>query len=518
MQANFLRSRIIIACALATLLLFSGTFAVYQILRAQYSSRLEELLELEPDTPQQSAYIISGISTLLNRSYLLSDEMLGKASNKLIDCRSVGSSYTDIISASTNALLYAYAIGDDSAIISNSISLADCCLLLGSNDDAETIYSRMLVRTYKDPAESARAYAAAELGLSKVCVATGRSLEALEHVQNCLDASKLARLPEYKDYAGVVLAQIKYMNGLYNSCSKSIEALFPAQIDENNSEFLQKLTLPLLSLQSLIAAQNGEFFLAEQRTDSFMELAETHHFSATISRHLSSLKAVYAKTGQHFPEHLSDKLIESYRISSEQNIGFITDYAMMEYFNYSNKNKAFKNSFALTFIAAFIIVLLLLQAVLRLVIKSQTDPLTGLLNRGRFTRDCRAVTRRRRPTALIMLDVDDFKSINDSFGHQVGDAVLIRVAGAILKSCGRRSSVYRIGGEEFAVMCRGGRNMAPYTLAEHIRTAVEELHWREEELSVTLSAGVAIGRTCCLYKQADDKLYYSKNHGKNRIS
>ncbi len=112
-------------------------------------------------------------------------------------------------------------------------------------------------------------------------------------------------------------------------------------------------------------------------------------------------------------------------------------------------------------------------AVRRLEALATTDPMTGHLNKraleAEFEKRLRAAARFRRPLALVVLDIDRFKSVNDTYGHAVGD-VVIKGLGAVLTRCRRETdAVARFGGEEFVVVCEETDAQGALLLAERIR-------------------------------------------------
>lgn len=147
---------------------------------------------------------------------------------------------------------------------------------------------------------------------------------------------------------------------------------------------------------------------------------------------------------------------------------------------------------------------------------AETDPLTGLLNRRGF--DARVAEGA--PGAMLMLDIDGFKAVNDRYGHGVGDTVL-RDAAVILSSALRRRDVLaRLGGEEFGVFLPGLTIGDAREAAERLRSAVAG-QLRAEVEPVTMSVGVAIARPGlsreALIAEADRGLYAAKRGGRNRV-
>lgn len=149
------------------------------------------------------------------------------------------------------------------------------------------------------------------------------------------------------------------------------------------------------------------------------------------------------------------------------------------------------------------------------------DPLTGLLNRRGFEK---TVARQRTAGlrgALLIIDLDHFKRINDRFGHATGDDVLIAVASAIRGAIRKIDCVGRFGGEEILVFLSGATEEGSRIRAESLRRTIAETDHREAG-TVTASIGVAVtdtGRESfdVLFRAADAALYEAKRAGRNRV-
>ena len=164
----------------------------------------------------------------------------------------------------------------------------------------------------------------------------------------------------------------------------------------------------------------------------------------------------------------------------------------------------------------------------RVASQAATDSLTGLANRRSFDDELALEWRRAErvgdPLALILIDLDNFKSVNDDRGHQAGDAVLRRVA-AILDSGARNADLAaRYGGEEFALLAPETDLLGATKLADRLRGDLEAAKIElpgGKEISVTASFGVAVKGTLerpeQLIAAADEALYEAKRNGKNRV-
>ena len=155
------------------------------------------------------------------------------------------------------------------------------------------------------------------------------------------------------------------------------------------------------------------------------------------------------------------------------------------------------------------------------------DGMTGLFNRRAFE-ELLAIEGGRRevvPLALVLIDIDNFKSINDRFGHPAGDEVIAAIGKAIGDECRGGDLAARYGGEEFAVLLPGAGVSSAARVAERIRGRIASLDFsfQFEDCTVTGSFGVACRREpqgCGvkdLVRQADSALYAAKRDGKNRV-
>lgn len=157
----------------------------------------------------------------------------------------------------------------------------------------------------------------------------------------------------------------------------------------------------------------------------------------------------------------------------------------------------------------------------------EVDPLTGTFNRHKFpaaTRDFMQISLEiKEPFALIMFDIDHFKKINDTYGHDVGDVVLVGFAQTITGFLDRRHILIRWGGEEFILLCLHYDGAEAEAFGNKIREAVSKARIHPTD-QVTCSGGVAVWYGTAedtadhMVKRADTALYQSKENGRNRIT
>lgn len=156
--------------------------------------------------------------------------------------------------------------------------------------------------------------------------------------------------------------------------------------------------------------------------------------------------------------------------------------------------------------------------------QATTDSLTGLLNRVTLNESLTQATERFRlrgtPSTVCLLDIDHFKHINDNYGHDAGDKVLITLALRIADALGENDTLFRIGGEEFLILMNNTTSDAGLKTANTIRSLVQELPLLKDHV-VTVSIGVSQVDASFDWKAwmkvSDEKLYLAKEKGRNQV-
>lgn len=157
------------------------------------------------------------------------------------------------------------------------------------------------------------------------------------------------------------------------------------------------------------------------------------------------------------------------------------------------------------------------------------DPLTKIFNKkhllDRLTIELAFAHRHETPLALVMIDIDHFKNVNDTYGHLVGDQVLRQLAETVQPVLRAEDMFARYGGEEFAIVCRGTTPSDAGVVAERVRATVERTAFAHQgrAIPVTVSLGVAgypdvaANDVAAFIRAADEALYGAKRSGRNRV-
>lgn len=162
----------------------------------------------------------------------------------------------------------------------------------------------------------------------------------------------------------------------------------------------------------------------------------------------------------------------------------------------------------------------------KLAVMANTDPLTGCLNRRALDeRLPQSFQEHDYNGGLLLFDIDHFKSINDSFGHNVGDFVLKELVTTITNAATPNSQLIRMGGEEFLLACPGLKPEALTDLAESLRKTIENTSLTTQGLALSITVSIGVSHTDMLaewtldrlIQRADQALYQAKESGRNKV-
>lgn len=158
---------------------------------------------------------------------------------------------------------------------------------------------------------------------------------------------------------------------------------------------------------------------------------------------------------------------------------------------------------------------------------AHTDPLTGILNRSTllsvFQKETALTKRHSSALSLLMLDIDFFKKINDTFGHAAGDEALKKLTQCIQDTVRESDPIFRLGGEEFAILLNDTDIHGATLLAERLRSAIETTKIKHDrnKFNITVSIGLTEYANSeeldCIMQRADKALYTAKDTGRNKV-
>ncbi len=259
--------------------------------------------------------------------------------------------------------------------------------------------------------------------------------------------------------------------------------------------------------------------------EDFVKLCNEEGYEKNAINTLLELQKKYPTDNEFIKEMLFSRMYELYSsLFDKQNANYasiITSQvndsksAMEEKEKLDQANRRKTQLIVITIVMVFVII----SMGLSIILNSRYDALTQLFTRKIFNKDLERSHRFLSEIAIIMMDIDNFKNVNDTYGHLCGDAVLHRLGEIIGHEMKSDCKAYRYGGEEFAILLTKGAVRASDVIAEKIRHSMEIEKWDfDPDITITISLGIAKG-TCAndVLKTADENLYHAKHNGKNMV-
>lgn len=241
---------------------------------------------------------------------------------------------------------------------------------------------------------------------------------------------------------------------------------------------------------------------------------------------LKELKEIYNDVGDEKSSNNVNQELK--RISSQYQNEIANSYiknSISEYKNLKKLQENFKYKIKimiviiLMFIVFIVIILIYNVKTKKLEEELKIDQLTKVYNRGYFNFRYDTLLKNKSDFYIVMFDIDDFKKLNDTYGHEFGDEVLIGICRFFRKNISNNCSIYRYGGEEFVIIVKNKSKKEILYKAERCRQTIESMTW-SKDVTVTVSIGIAssIENKDNTLNKADENLYISKFKGKNRLT
>lgn len=363
----------------------------------------------------------------------------------------------------------------------------------------------------------------AMLSLAENNLAMDEASKALDSLNRILKYKEAYNEEDWRDYYIYTLALKAEAYTKLGQLSQAQEALSIAkhEMGKDKSQLLLGKELLISVAEFQLAFKQGDYFFIEDNKDELLDKVDKDNQRRYANIIYSTLFDYYNNSG---------KLIELYDIN-KRNYKLMTKRQCASYqLLISNKLKQNENHhlnedhqqylffLKLAFFILVSISVLLLSMLIKikyLNIETFTDPLTRCFNRRKFVLDYEKMSNHEH--GFFILDIDNFKLINDGFGHDFGDEVLEKVASQIALILGKEHQYYRIGGEEFVILFQKMTPKACIELSEDIRCGIENLRW-VHDINVTISGGLSFSDgEKNTYKSADKLLYQAKRSTKNVI-
>ncbi len=324
--------------------------------------------------------------------------------------------------------------------------------------------------------------------------------------ENKLDYKSYTKIVEFfkkvKDYVA-----LGYLNGYIKHDLQILKLLYEKEEDALiTKNFIKSHILWLIAiLKSLEKLQKEEGLILEHKKCSFSWFLKESNINNLLEAHEKELieylhKIVHANAEDIF-----------FQLENKEYAKLLNSYVSL-----------IRNSLALLNLLAVIVIQ-------ENILEIKIDPLTGLLNRRAMDEilehNLRISIIAEEPFTIAMADIDNFKKINDEYGHLVGDCVLKNIAKIIKEHLRKSDFVFRYGGEEFLILLPSTKKEDAYHVLERIRKIIEESTIKCEKYDINITISIGLESTIpnkntdmsIIIENADIKLYQAKKSGKNKI-
>ncbi len=391
----------------------------------------------------------------------------------------------------------------------------------------DEMYEKYDIQTITDPQVKSYAYRMRAITARN----DGRLEEAVDMIRESdipvNDNPDAVWVPSYRAINDMVLAGIYVDEKKYDGAQELIDKyadseFFTATIyaDIITRDFV----LPYYDVACSLAAVNGDEVLLGRLMDECQNYSEKYGFLKKELDIFDRVRALQGALSEQTLERIRKRELGIYEkvtnIQSDEYAAMIhspLEAGMREQELIEQERQNYIKNLR-KYIIVSVIIIIMICVITMILTNSLTDALTRVGNRRSLNYYLSLLALVNRKYSVIMMDIDDFKKVNDTYGHDMGDLVLMRIGSLLGHMQSRHNRSFRYGGEEFVMIVDGLERSASIRLAENIRRDIAWQSW-EFDRKITVSMGIAFDMTGeQAIKQADENMYHSKTHGKNAVT
>lgn len=363
------------------------------------------------------------------------------------------------------------------------------------------------------------------INLAEISCILNENDEVLNYTTQIDDYIKIIndkeRIDDYKIVKIITLIQAYINMGEYDKAKLYLEEAKVLLEQDKVAYFIDK-DIFYMNTYANLKRHDGKYDEAIYIYEKALSLSKERNNIEYISISLTNLIDLYSKVNNKeklakSKDELINLLYFEKNILNKDYINFAITQYENEKIEKDNLKKNILNY--IIFIMSIIILIITLIYITRLDYINKIDHLTGAYNRRYFDKLYSKLSNKKSQCSIIMFDIDNFKLINDNYGHNFGDQVLIQISKNIKNILNKSDKLFRYGGEEFIILSQNKDKEYTINLAELTRKSIEDMKWNKD-IIVTISIGVCYDKedNIDLLKVADENLYISKATGKNKVT
>ncbi len=485
-----------------------------------------DMLKTISYVPDGTKIVIDSLEKMRESDVKLSDECRFNIEKRLASVYIMDNNYSKAVDLTVKSIKLAEKLGNNYEKARLDVDLASILLKVGSYETAEKLIKDSFKIDIDEGEKNGMVRLYAIINLAEIYVEVGEYDKAIEISSRIKDYKKFVNTDDYNDFE--IMASIMQSN---------------AYVGKNNIQkaktFLEKADYLIKSDRTVhILDKDMYYYMAmgnlEYKSKNYNSAIDNYKKSLEIStkrkliqekiKNLNKILNIYEKQGNvkslnEYQKMLINEYKENKSIRDSETSFYIIDKV-------SNESKLFEKTkkeikyYKILFTVILIAILgstFLYNRLKYFKAQNLHDGLTNVYNRKSFDIMYEKYIEKDDNFALVMIDIDNFKLINDNYGHKFGDVVIKGITNTICVMLEQDDKVFRYGGEEFSVLIRNKSGEEVVDIIDNIRVAIANKKW-SEDVTVTISAGVAhISGSKNVLEEADKNLYKAKQLGRNKV-
>ncbi|HHO0099745.1 TPA: tetratricopeptide repeat-containing diguanylate cyclase [Clostridioides difficile] len=485
-----------------------------------------DMLKTISYVPDGTKIVIDSLEKMRESDVKLSDECRFNIEKRLASVYIMDNNYSKAVDLTVKSIKLAEKLGNNYEKARLDVDLASILLKVGSYETAEKLIKDSFKIDIDEGEKNGMVRLYAIINLAEIYVEVGEYDKAIEISSRIKDYKKFVNTDDYNDFE--IMASIMQSN---------------AYIGKNNIQkaktFLEKADYLIKSDRTVhILDKDMYYYMAmgnlEYKSKNYNSAIDNYKKSLEIStkrkliqekiKNLNKILNIYEKQGNvkslnEYQKMLINEYKENKSIRDSETSFYIIDKVSSESKLFEKTKKEIKY-YKILFTVILIAILgstFLYNRLKYFKAQNLHDGLTNVYNRKSFDIMYEKYIEKDDNFALVMIDIDNFKLINDNYGHKFGDVVIKGITNTICVMLEQDDKVFRYGGEEFSVLIRNKSGEEVVDIIDNIRVAIANKKW-SEDVTVTISAGVAhISGSKNVLEEADKNLYKAKQLGRNKV-
>ncbi|HCJ2877462.1 TPA: GGDEF domain-containing protein [Clostridioides difficile] len=485
-----------------------------------------DMLKTISYVPDGTKIVIDSLEKMRESDAKLSDECRFNIEKRLASVYIMDNNYSKAVDLTVKSIKLAEKLGNNYEKARLDVDLASILLKVGSYKTGEKLIKDSFKIDIDEGEKNGMVRLYALINLAEIYVEVGEYDKAIEISSRVKDYKKFVNTDNYNDFE--IMASIMQAN---------------AYIEKNNIQeaknLLEKADYIIKSDRTVhILDKDMYYYMAmgnlEYKNENYDSAIDNYKKSLDIStkrkltqekiKNLNKILNIYEKQGNveslnEYQKMLINEYKENKSIRDSETSFYIIDKVSNESELFEKTKKEIKY-YKILFTVILIAVLgstFLYNRLKYFKAQNLHDGLTNVYNRKSFDIMYEKYRAKDDNFALVMIDIDNFKLINDNYGHKFGDVVIKGITNTICVMLEQDDKVFRYGGEEFSVLIRNKSGEEVADIVDNIRVAIANKKWNEDA-TVTISAGVAhISDSKDVLEEADKNLYKAKQLGRNKV-